>query len=191
MEKGFVANYWENRYKTGGNSGLGSYDNQAIKFKADYVNKLITENNVKTLIEFGCGDGNQLKLLNGYDLYYGNDISKRVVDKCSEQFKNDKTKIFEHDLNNVLNKKFDISISLDVIYHLVEDDVFKNYMDNLFNVSNLVTMYTTNHSTPSKTNHIKHRDITTYVKENYKEYELIDTTPFNKYNVMFLTYKKI
>lgn len=190
MKKGFVANYWENRYKNGGNSGLGSHDSDDIKFKAKYVNNLITKYNIKTLIEFGCGDGNQLRLLNGYDKYYGNDISKTVINKCSETFKEDSSKIFDYDLSKLLKNKYDLSLSLDVVYHLVEDELFESYMGNLFKVSDIVSIYSTNHNSPNKSQHIKHRNLTKFIEENYSDYELIDTTPYNKHNVMFLTYKK-
>ena len=33
-------NYWENRYKTNGNSGLGSYGDEAT-FKSTYINEKI------------------------------------------------------------------------------------------------------------------------------------------------------
>jgi cyclopropane fatty-acyl-phospholipid synthase-like methyltransferase len=188
---GFVSEYWEDRYKNGGNSGLGSHDLEAINFKANYINNLIIENDIKTLIEFGCGDGNQLKLLKGYVKYFGTDISKTIINKCSEMFNGDTSKVFEHDLNKLLNIKYDLSISLDVIYHLVEDNVFDNYMNNLFNASNLVSIYSTNSNSPSSVKHIKHRNLTEYINNTYPSYKLIDKTDFNKYNVMFLTYKKV
>jgi hypothetical protein len=55
--------FWENNYQKGGDSGSGSYDQLAI-FKADIINSFIKQNNIKTVIEFGCGDGNQLSLAN-------------------------------------------------------------------------------------------------------------------------------
>ena len=53
--------YWENRYLNGGNSGIGSYGKIA-EYKANVINKFIKDNDVFTVIEFGCGDGNQLAL---------------------------------------------------------------------------------------------------------------------------------
>jgi hypothetical protein len=45
---------WEERYAVGGSSGVGSYGKFA-EFKAD-------ANKINTIIEFGCGDGNQPRL---------------------------------------------------------------------------------------------------------------------------------
>lgn len=35
-------NYWENRYKSGGNSGAGSYSNLA-EFKAEIINEFVAK----------------------------------------------------------------------------------------------------------------------------------------------------
>lgn len=51
--------YWRKRYEKGGNSGLGSYDHYAV-FKADVLNAFFKENHIQSVVEFGCGDGNQL-----------------------------------------------------------------------------------------------------------------------------------
>ncbi|WP_048031256.1 MULTISPECIES: hypothetical protein [Brevibacillus] len=47
---------WEDNYASGGNSGLGSYGVLAL-FKAEVINEYIKEQQVKSVIEFGCGDG--------------------------------------------------------------------------------------------------------------------------------------
>ena len=52
--------YWIKRYNLGGNSGAGSYDEFA-EFKAEIINDFVGKNNVQGVIEYGCGDGNQLK----------------------------------------------------------------------------------------------------------------------------------
>jgi SAM-dependent methyltransferase len=190
MEEGFVKKYWERRYKNGGNSGLGSYDIDAINFKANYVNDIIKKNNIKSMVELGCGDGNQLKLFNGYKKYIGNDISITAVNSCKEIYKDDPTKEFEYDINKIMSVNYDMSLSLDVIYHLVEDSVFYRYIDDLFSMSDIICLYTTNTDKLKGSTHIKHRDVEMYVNENYDSYELIDKTSYHNYNVMFLLYKK-
>ena len=51
--------YWISRYKQGGNSGAGSYNNLA-EFKGEIINDFVATHHTKTVIEFGCGDGNPL-----------------------------------------------------------------------------------------------------------------------------------
>ena len=53
--------FWEQHYAQGGTSGAGSYGKYA-EFKADILNRFVQENSVRSVIEFGCGDGNQLSL---------------------------------------------------------------------------------------------------------------------------------
>ena len=55
------AAYWEERYRTGGNSGCGSYGHLA-NWKAEIVNDFVAATGVQRVIEHGAGDGNQLSL---------------------------------------------------------------------------------------------------------------------------------
>ena len=138
-------NYWENRYKRGGNSGAGSYSNLA-EFKAEIINEFVRKNSVDLVVEWGSGDGNQLSLAK-YKKYLGFDVSATAVNLCREKFKNDTTKNFvwsgEKGFKNTV--KGDLSLSLDVIYHLIEDEVFNSYMKQLFDSSKkFVIIYSCN-----------------------------------------------
>ena len=72
--------YWEQRYLSGDNSGSGSY-NRLAQFKAEVLNDFVEKNNVSEVVEWGCGDGNQLKLAK-YPRYTGFDVSQKAVDIC-------------------------------------------------------------------------------------------------------------
>lgn len=168
------AKYWENRYLSKGNSGSGSYGRLA-GFKSKIINDFVLDNNIKEVIEFGCGDGNQLKLSN-YPSYIGFDVSNKSIDICREKFSNDKGKIFLN-IKDFRNQKADLVLSLDVIYHLVEDDVFKNYMFDLFKASTkYVIIYSSNHD-EYKTEHVKHRIFTDWINENIKDFKIKDIIP--------------
>ena len=74
--------YWNDRYLKGQNSGEGSY-NHLAKFKADIINNFIEENQIKSIIDYGVGDGNQLKLINTEQMIYtGIDVSEFIIKKC-------------------------------------------------------------------------------------------------------------
>ena len=127
--------YWNNRYINGGNSGAGSY-NKLSNFKADIINNFIKKNEIKSVVDYGVGDGNQLKLFNTEKLIYtGIDVSKFIISKCKEEFKNDKTKRFIHSDNIDNELKGELVLSCDVIYHLIEEQVYKEYMEKLFLMS--------------------------------------------------------
>jgi len=81
------SNYWENRYKQNGNSGAGSYGILAT-FKSTVINNFIKEHDIKSIIDYGVGDGNQLKLFDFKHIQYtGLDVSKTIIDKCKVEFK--------------------------------------------------------------------------------------------------------
>lgn len=86
------AEYWEKRYSAGGNSGVGSYSHFA-EFKAEVLNPFVATHDVKSVIEFGCGDGNQLTLAK-YPSYLGLDVSASAIARCRETFKADLSKSF-------------------------------------------------------------------------------------------------
>jgi len=179
------ANYWEDRYSKSGNSGGGSY-NRLAEFKAEILNAFVKDNSVKNVIEFGCGDGNQLSLAQ-YPSYIGFDVSKTVIKLCMAKFKTDNSKsFFLYDSlafcdNNTIFTA-DLSLSLDVIYHLVEDEIFEAYMNHLFNSSKLfVIIYSSNFQT-GQTYHEKDRDFTAWIEKNKNEWRLLKKID-NKYRV--------
>lgn len=185
-----VKNYWDSRYKGGGNSGWGSHDLSSVNFKKNYVNHLISKHSTKTVVELGCGDGNQLTTFKGYEKYYGHDISDNIIGKCKTKFMGDDSKEFTNNTDVLLVRKYDLSLSLDVIYHLVEDEVYEKYMHDLFNLSNLVCIFGTNRLESSAAPHCTHREISEFINKHYKEYKLIDTKMFNNTKVGFFLYEK-
>jgi methyltransferase family protein len=157
--------YWESRYLSGGNSGAGSYGRLA-RFKADILNTFVRQNGVQSVVEFGCGDGAQLMLAH-YPQYTGIDVSKRAVAQCRLIFKRDPTKRF-HDLASpeAEGARADLSLSLDVIYHLVEDEIYRAYMRRLFAAaSKYVCIYSSNFERIGPEPHIRHRRFTDWVSE--------------------------
>jgi hypothetical protein len=173
-------NYWENRYKQGGNSGLGSYNNLAL-FKADIINDFIQKNNINTIIDYGVGDGNQLKLINTENkIYIGVDVSKTVILNCKHIFSEDKTKLFLHVDNINSNLYSDLVLSCDVIYHLVEDEIYKEYMQKLFNMSNKYVIIYAKDEDINHAQHVKFRKFSNYIEENLPNWNLIKHIP-NKY----------
>jgi SAM-dependent methyltransferase len=125
--------YWERRYVRGGDSGAGSSGQLAI-YKAEVVNRFVQTNNIQTVIELGCGDGQQL-LLAEYPAYTGLDISKTAVARCRALFAADGSKrfeIYEPSTFNPGDFQADMALSLEVIFHLTEHETYECYMRHLF-----------------------------------------------------------
>jgi len=172
--------YWNQRYKSGGDSGSGSY-NELATFKAEIVNHFVEEHNIETVIEYGCGDGNQLRLAS-YLCYVGFDVSEKALSLCTSIFSDDKTKIFKP-MDKYEGETAQLTLSLDVIYHLVEDDVFKSYMERLFNSSeHFVIIYSSNTSDNrnNKLLHVKHRKFSEWVQIKQPHWNLMQHIP-NRY----------
>jgi len=172
--------YWENRYRENGNSGAGSYRHFA-EFKAKTINNFVDEENIISVLELGCGDGNQLKLAK-YKKYIGFDVSKKSITFCKDIFKNDASKEFRL-MDSYSNEKCQLALSLDVIYHLVEDEVFHNYMKTLFSAAEkFVIIYSSNTDDQSLTSaiHVRHRKFTLWVESNCPDWKLLKHLP-NKY----------
>ena len=173
------AQYWDDRYRIGGNSGAGSY-NHLAQFKADVLNDFVRQNQIISVIEFGCGDGAQLELTD-FPNYTGVDISPRAVDMCRRLYGNDSSKAFfvAHALPS--DAIADVALSLDVIYHLVEDEVFDAYMGKIFERSNrFVVIYSSNKDQEWTSKHVRHRRFTGWVEKNKPDWVLAQTIK-NKY----------
>lgn len=168
--------YWETRYAVGGNSGEGSYG-KLCEFKAGVINNFIDKQQVRSAIEFGCGDGNQLSYIK-YPKYLGLDVSQSTIKNCAELFKDDKTKSFFHyQSEGFFNNNFiqaDLSLSLDVIYHIVEKSVYDKYLSDVFNsATRFVIIYSTNFN-KNETSHVLHREFLKDVTEQFTQWKLME-----------------
>lgn len=171
--------YWIQRYKKGRTSGTGSYD-QLSKFKAEILNQFVKDFKIESIIEFGCGDGNQLGLAQ-YPSYLGFDVSPDAIERCKETFISDAQKQFKI-VSDYDNETAQATFSLDVIYHLVEDEVFSSYMERLFHSSKkYVVIYSTDFVTEPQY-HGRHWKFTDWVKANQPSYKLIRQIP-NQFRV--------
>lgn len=156
--------YWENRYSKSGNSGAGSYG-QLAQFKADVINELVRKMSIRSVLEFGCGDGNQLTYFD-FPRYTGLDVSPTALKMCIEKFKNDNSKsFFLYNQDCFVDKgdvfKHDAVMSLDVLYHLVEQEVYDTYLKYLFaSARKVVVIYAADIDHPQVTPHERYRKFT-------------------------------
>jgi hypothetical protein len=168
--------YWDQRYRKGGDSGAGSY-NRLAEFKADFLNTFVEQNHISSVIEHGSGDGAQLKLAR-YPSYTGVDISPKAVEICRTLFAADPTKCFFEAPLLPAGTTADLALSLDVIYHVVEDRAFDAYMQKLFaSASRFVIVYSSNMEREWPNKHVYHRKFTDWVARNQPRWSLLSSTP--------------
>lgn len=179
----FSSKYWNDRYAKGGNSGAGSYGRLAV-FKAHYLNYFCWANNVQTVIEIGSGDGNQVSL-SAYPSYLGFDVSLASVELCKKMYGDDKTKQFRV-LGDYSGEHAELVLSLDVVYHLVEESTFHDHMRLIFDASDkYVVIYSSNTSVQDENlhdgkgvpPHVRHRRFHDWIESNRPDFELISEVP--------------
>ncbi|MBL7493542.1 class I SAM-dependent methyltransferase [Frankia sp. AgB1.9] len=172
--------FWEQHYAAGRDSGPGSFGHLAV-FKAGVIADICRERNITSVIEWGCGDGNQLSKLT-VPRYLGMDVSRTAIEHCVRRFAGDPDKSFAW-----YNPSFfldaagffcaDLALSLDVIFHLVEDVTFTTYMRRLFRSARRhVLIYSSDveglrYSEP----HVRDRKFSAWVESNEPDWELTKT----------------
>jgi SAM-dependent methyltransferase len=167
------AGYWQDRYASGGNSGSGSYGKVA-DFKAGVLNEFVRGHDVTSVVELGCGDGNQLSLAD-YPSYLGVDVARSAVEACRTRFAADPTKRFLT-ADESAGSRGDLAISLDVILHLVEDDVFGQYMQTLFeSAERYVGIFAENLPDERLEAHVRYRPFLAWIARQQPGWELIQT----------------
>ena len=171
--------YWEERYQKGRGSGDGSYGRLA-EFKAEVVNRFVEAHGIASVVEFGCGDGNQLGLAS-YPRYTGLDVSPTAIRLCKERFAADKTKSFYlYDTHCFVDhqQRFvgDLTLSLDVLYHIMDEVTFNAYLEQLFDAARRhVIVYSSNTDERVPSLYLRHWRFTPWVAERRPEWRLVET----------------
>jgi SAM-dependent methyltransferase len=171
------AEFWDKHYARGRTSGEGSYGRHA-EFKARVLNAFVVREAITSVLELGCGDGNQLALAT-YPRYVGLDVSPHAVRRCAERFQHDTTKsFFCYEPSAFFDRagvfQADATLSLDVIYHLLEDQVYETYMTQLFSAATrFVVVYSSDSEAPALPP-VRHRRFTEWVSAHRPEWELVE-----------------
>ena len=158
--------YWQDRYVNGGNSGSGSY-NEFAKYKSTVINNFVKQFKIETVLELGCGDGNQLSLFD-IPIYVGQDISQKCVEQNKIRFPQH-TFITSHDDIG----GFDLTMSLDVVFHLIENELYHQYIQDLFNLSDRFVMIYAPNEDKTIAQHVKYRKFTDDIPLDFKLFKHI------------------
>jgi len=184
--KGFFDSqkYWEERYANWWNSWEWSYAKMA-EYKAQIINDIIKRYKIKSIIELWCWDWNNLQYYDKVN-YTWFDISKKAIENCIDRYLEDKNKSFLYYEPKFFKSGWlqkEMVVSLEVIFHLVEDSIYRKYMTDLFNTSSkYVVIFSSNHdNNKNSAIHVKHREFTKDVSKDFKLIRKIETpTVWNK-----------
>jgi SAM-dependent methyltransferase len=169
--------YWESRYRLGLTSGSGS-EGDLASYKAEILNDFVREHGIRHVVEFGCGDGQQLARA-AYPQYLGLDVTFKAIELCRARFAGDPTRSFlrydpAHAVNLGAYLSADLTLSLDVIYHLVEDEAYDSHLRDLFEVSRRhVAIYSSNATGDGRHRHVRHRRFTEDVARRFPQFQLM------------------
>jgi SAM-dependent methyltransferase len=165
--------YWEARYRAGGTSGAGSQD-ALLAYKAAVINAFIADNAVASVLDLGCGDGRLLSLLR-VPCYVGVDVSPTALACCVTRFP--RHRFLPLDAVDA-EAPADLALSIDVIFHLVEDAVFARTMHALFShARRFVLVYASNQDSAWPAQHVRHRRFTDHVADAWPEWRLLAHLP--------------
>jgi hypothetical protein len=105
-----------------------------------------------------------------------------VIDKCQKKYEGNKKIRFVYSLSEMDN--VELIMSLDVTYHIIEDDLFIKYLNDLFLLSTkYVLIYSVNSSVATTVPHMKYRKFVEWIYENMENVKLIDEKKYpNKNN---------
>ena len=106
-----------------------------FRLKPELLDLFINSKKKLKVLDYGCGEGSNIHYLikkHGYD-GYGVDISESSIKNCQKKINKKKFKFIDFDVNqndNFFNKKFDLIISIQVLYYLNDIDL-KNRLISL------------------------------------------------------------
>jgi hypothetical protein len=170
------ARFWESRYRSGGNSGSGSFGRLA-KFKASFLNSFVSINNILDVVEFGCGNGAQCSMFN-FPKYIGIDVSEKAISDARLAFAHNQGFSFLLSSDKAEAFECDLSLSLDVIFHLIEESVFEKYLRDLFLFSKrFVIIYSSDVDENWSAEHVRHRNFSKAISERYPEWRRVAIVP--------------
>lgn len=190
--------YWDRRYREGRTSGAGS-EGEEGHYKARYVNDFIRDNAITSVIDWGCGDGQVLELLQvgpmhtPYVAYTGIDVSTTILERNRQRFREFVFATPDEAQTPDREWTADLALSMDVLFHLPDDADFFAYLNQLFNsATRFVLIYSTNHAGGRTARHVLRREFTPDIAKYFPEWNLKTVeTPLHAGLASFFVYEKI
>ena len=146
-------------------------------FKAGFINGFVADNAIADVLDLGCGDGHLLSLLQ-VPAYVGVDVSPAALACCVARFPQHRFLPFAA-LDASVGA--DLALSIDVIFHLVEDAVFAPLHARAVRpCERFVLMYSSNADRNWSSPHVRHRRFTDHVADAGRSGGLLAHVP-NRY----------
>lgn len=191
------AGYWERRYRDGRTSGAGSEGDEGA-YKAAYVSDFIAEHAVKTIVDWGCGDGQVLTQIElpADAQYIGVDISPLMVARMRSDQAFPGPRYLFHTIDSFstgTRTRLELALSMDVLFHFPDDQDYGEYLMRLFqSAEKYVIIYSTDYAGGRTARHVFRREFTPDIAEQFPDWELtIAETPLREGLASFFVYEKV
>lgn len=161
-----VIRYWNDRYLDGKGSGKGSRGRQANR-KAAHINRLIRQRHVGSVIDWGCGDGRVASRIH-VGRYVGVDVSEAALGlaRAAADGPGRSWHLYDGRIAPPVGTA-DLALSLDVIFHLVDDDLYRRHLELVFGSAPLVCIHASNRDEAGR-EHVLHREWTRDVPAGWR-----------------------
>nr|WP_186363469.1 glycosyltransferase [Rhizobium sp. ACO-34A] len=161
--------------QTGDNS-----NDPLTRYKGLVVNLFAQQKNLRSFVELGSGDGSHLPYFD-FEQYTGFDVSQAAVARTKAMYAANPNFRFiwsgEPELDwEVHEQEYECALSLDILQHLTDDEIFTDYMDRLFSLSSrYVIIYAPNFDAPGGDGalHARHRKFVDFVEQRYPQWTLL------------------
>jgi 2-polyprenyl-3-methyl-5-hydroxy-6-metoxy-1,4-benzoquinol methylase len=134
---GFLMNIFTNIYNNDEwtlGSGPGS-QLRNVKMYLHFLQKILIEYDIKSVIDLGCGDWTFSKHINWKGInYVGIDIVESIIDNNINEYKSENVNFYNTEIFDIQNTElYDLVIIKDVFQHLNYEEIFK-ILDHIKNV---------------------------------------------------------
>lgn len=169
-----MVDYWEARHRARLGTPaarIGPIGSMKIRV----VNRLYEQFGVATHMDFGCDDGRLLEHIHA-ERFVGVDISGTLLRNLKNKFPDESRWKFIHVKELDAAYPCDLVTSLDVVHHLVEDQIFAAYMKRLFKfATKVVCIYSSDHEFSGGARHVRYRDFAAYIAQHFPGWQLTET----------------
>lgn len=169
-----LAGYWDARYAAGRDSGEGSRGQNAVA-KAAHVNAVIAREGIRSVTDWGCGDGQVLAHITPDIDYLGVDISPTILARLAAEHPGRRFALAPP-VGKAVPAPWtaELCLSMDVLFHLVDDTQFDEYLGRLFGTATrLVLIYSTDHDGGRTARHVRWRHWTPTVAARFPDWDLV------------------
>lgn len=160
--------YWIERYNRGGSSGAASYGRSAVA-RGQYISTLIRGYQCTHVIDFGCGDVDQVQQIK-VPFYMGVDASSFIIRKCIQH-----THRCFRIATTVPSDRTDAILLLDMIKCLTDDFSYHEVLRTTFlhPTATIVIIAAKDHNL-WESSHIRHRGFSLHIAETYTDWTRIE-----------------